>query len=67
MKKLRFVLPLLLVALGVAAAWHVWAPRIVPLGQPPLATLDAGTLQNVRADFNRDAGTVRVIVLLSPT
>ncbi len=38
-----------------------------PAGQPPLAHLDAGSLDILRADFNRAAGGWRIIVLLSPT
>ena len=35
-----------------------------PSGQPPLAAMDLAAL---RADFNRAADRVRLIVLLSPT
>ena len=38
-----------------------------PPGQPPLANLDAGSLDMLRADFNRAAGEARIIVLLAPT
>lgn len=39
----------------------------VPASQPPLGLLDAGSLDTLRADFNRAADEVRIIVLLSPT
>lgn len=39
----------------------------VPAAQPPLAFLDHGSLDTLRADFNRAANEVRLIVLLSPT
>jgi hypothetical protein len=38
-----------------------------PAGQPPLAHLDAQSLDMLRADFNRAAGEARIILLLSPT
>ena len=38
-----------------------------PAAQPRLAFFDAGSLDTLRADFNRAAGEVRIIVLLSPT
>ena len=61
---------IVLVALAAAVAallWYFHGPRQVPEGQPPLATLRAGTLESLRADFNRDVGRTRIIVLLSPT
>ena len=57
-----------LVAVGAAAAaWYRLAPREAPPGQPPLVTMDAAALETLKADFNRSANEVRVIVLLSPT
>jgi basic membrane lipoprotein Med (substrate-binding protein (PBP1-ABC) superfamily) len=38
-----------------------------PAAQAPLAFLDPGSLDTLRADFNRRADEVRIIVLLSPT
>ena len=38
-----------------------------PAGQPPLASIDAKSLDMLRADFNRAAGEARIILLLSPT
>lgn len=57
----------LLIVLAAAIAWYQFSPGVAPAGQPPLATLDATSLQALRADFNRDANLTRVIVLLSPT
>jgi hypothetical protein len=64
-KRLLLVAVILLLASSLAVWW--FAPSEVPPGQPPLATLDAASLEAVRADFNRHASQVRVIVLLSPT
>jgi len=38
-----------------------------PQGQPPLANLTQETLQQLRAEFNRDADEVRIVLLVSPT
>lgn len=43
------------------------APRRVPAGQPPLATLDAGSLPAFREMFHAADGEVRVLAMLSPT
>lgn len=56
------------VVLGAAAlAWVTFAPRRVPEGQPPLSTLDAGSLPDFRKEFNAGEGRARLLVLLSPT
>ena len=56
------------IVIGVAAlAWLVFAPRSVPPGQPPLATLDAGSLAAFKAAFNAADGEVRILAMLSPT
>ena len=51
----------------VALAQRQLGTHNAPAGQPPLANLDAGSLDMLRADFNRAAGAARIIVLLSPT
>jgi len=50
-----------------ALLWLRYAPRRVPQGQPPLATLSPGSLPAFRDVFNASEGQVRVLVLLSPT
>ena len=67
MTRRRLLLVAAIVAVAAAFAYYRCAPREVPAGQPPLATLDATALDTVRAEFNRAAGQVRIIVLLSPT
>ena len=54
-------------ALGLPVGWSLYAPRTVPEGQPPLATLSPAALDGFREDFNRGVGQVRVTILLSPT
>jgi hypothetical protein len=51
----------------VAAAYRYFGTHNVPAGQPALVTLDAASLDTLRADFNRSAGQTRVVILLSPT
>ena len=64
----RFAIPLGVVAvLAAAMLWYIYGERRVPEGQPPLATLNASSLESLRADFNRDADRTRIILLLSPT
>jgi hypothetical protein len=58
---------LLILAAAAAFAWYGLRQPEVPPGQPPLATLSPASLEGFRDDFNKAAGTVRVIVLLSPT
>ena len=48
----------------MTALWYGFASSRTPQGQPPLAPMDLSAL---RAEFNRDAGVTRVILLLSPT
>ena len=67
MKRIRVLILVLVIAICAAAAWYTWAPRRTPPQQAPLIVLDAAKLEDVAADFNRAAGGVRVIVLLSPT
>jgi hypothetical protein len=57
----------IVVALVVGVAWFLLGPGEAPAGQPPLVTLDLSSLEEFRAEFNRDSNQPRVIVLLSPT
>lgn len=67
---LRSILILLAAAVVVCAAAFAWmklAPRRVPAGQPPLSTLDSGSVPAFRDAFNASEGEVRVLAMLSPT
>jgi hypothetical protein len=55
------------VALAAMFGWWQLGARAVPAGQPPLVTLDSSSIAALRDDFNRAAGGVRILVLLSPT
>ena len=52
---------------GAVFGWFKLAPRRVPPGQPPLATIHADSFPGFRAAFNANDGRVRLLVLLSPT
>ena len=67
MNRQRRIALILLAVLAGVLMWLTYGPRKVPAGQPPLATLSAGSLATLRADFNRDRNHTRIIVLLSPT
>jgi hypothetical protein len=57
----------LVVLLAAVAVWYRLAPGEAPAGQPPLVTIDSGTLEGLKTEFNRNADATRLIVLLSPT
>jgi hypothetical protein len=57
-----------LVAVVLAAlAQRQFGTHTAPPGQPPLANLEAGSLDLLRADYNRATDEARVILLLAPT
>jgi hypothetical protein len=69
MKNRRLTLASLtaVIVLVVGGAWFALGPGEAPPGQPSLVALNSESLQSLRADFNREVGQTRVIVLLSPT
>jgi hypothetical protein len=50
-----------------AAAYRSFGTHHVPVGQPALVTIDSGSIDSLRQEFNRASGETRIIVLLSPT
>ena len=62
-----FGITAVVIVLALGIAWFLLRPGAAPPGQAPLVTLDPTSLQTLRADFNRDIGQARVILLLSPT
>jgi 3-dehydroquinate dehydratase len=54
-------------ALLIGAAWYQFGGHRTAPGQPPLAELNVGALEQLRADFNAAADQPRIILLLSPT
>jgi hypothetical protein len=63
------LVPLALSAAIVAAAWLVAGrPPIGPRADPPRDGLaELGGVADLRARFNADAGTARLVLVLSPT
>jgi hypothetical protein len=55
-----------LVVLAVIARYRL-AGHQVPAGQTPLAELTIESLGSLKADFNRSADGLRIVLLLSPT
>lgn len=55
------------VVLLAAIARYYFASHRVPAGQAPLAELTINSLASLKADFNRSANEVRIVLLLSPT
>ena len=66
-KRRKLAVIAVIVALVLAAAWYQFGGHRTAPGQPPLAELSAGSLEQLRADFNAAADQPRMIVLLSPT
>lgn len=60
---------LALIAILAAALGGVYVMQTgdVPKGQPELVKVDSSTLNALRAEFNRNADSLRVILPLSPT
>lgn len=54
-------------ALLLAAAWYQFGGHRTAQGQPPLASLSAESLEQLRAEFNAASDQPRMILLLSPT
>ena len=44
-----------------------YGPRQTPPGQPPFVRLDSGNFQELIGRFNSGDGSLRVLVMLSPT
>ena len=59
-----FVVAVILLAV---IARYYFADHKVPVGQAPLADLTSQSLGSLKADFNRSADGIRIVLLLSPT
>jgi hypothetical protein len=66
-KSIAVIVAAAVVVSVATCAWLTMAPRHVPAGQPPLSTLNAGSLPAFREAFNASEGEVRVLAMLSPT
>jgi hypothetical protein len=66
-KRQKVALVVVIAALLLAAAWYQFGGHRTSPGQPPLAKLNAASIEQLRADFNAAADQPRMILLLSPT
>lgn len=66
-KRQKIALVSIIAALVIGAAWYQFGGHRTPPGQPPLAELNAQSIDQLRADFNAAADRPRMILLLSPT
>jgi hypothetical protein len=66
-KRLAVVAGPLVVLMLAFVAYTYLADRSTPAGQPALVEIDAQALEQIKEEFNRARGRVRVIALLSPT
>jgi hypothetical protein len=67
MSRRKWVSILTVVAIVGTVAWVQLGTHNVPAGQPSLATLNGGSVEDLRAEFNRRSSEVRLVLLLSPT
>ena len=56
------------IMMGLSVFLYVrYGPRQTPPGQPPFVRLDSGNFQELIVRFNSGDGSLRVLVMLSPT
>ena len=65
--KSKFILGTILGAILVAALFYFYGGSQVPSGQPPLESVTAQNVTDIKAQFNLAKDDVRVLLLLSPT
>jgi hypothetical protein len=63
---LTAIFVLVVTVLAVRARYY-FSGHQVPAGQPPLGELNDVSVGSLKAEFNRSADAVRIILLLSPT
>lgn len=61
------VVVVIFVVVLVLGARLYLAGHQTPAGQPPMMDLTGNSLDSLKADFNRSADGIRIILLLSPT
>lgn len=67
MRRIWLIVLLAAAIVAVLAGFYFSQGSRSPAGQPALVEIDSQTLPNLQAQFNRDEGILRVILLLSPT
>ncbi len=54
-------------AIVLFVVYYLYFGSTVPTGQQPLVRLDNSNIESLKKSFNGSAGSVRVMVMLSPT
>ena len=65
--KRQYILGALLAVLLLAVIIYLYGGSQAPSGQPPLRSLTAQSVAEVKNEFNAAKNDVRVLLLLSPT
>jgi hypothetical protein len=58
---------LAIAVLALLMYWYYWGSSRTPPGQPPLASLTPGSLDQFQQVFNDASDRIRLVLLLSPT
>jgi hypothetical protein len=54
-------------AILLFVVYYLYLGSTVPAGQQPLVRLNASNFDSLKESFNESAGSVRIMVMLSPT
>ena len=65
--KRKYIVAPVLVAVLLAAVLYLYGGGQTPPGQPPLRSVTAQNVADIKNQFNAARGDVRVVLLLSPT
>ena len=65
--KVKYILGILLGVILIAALVYFYGGSQVPPGQPPLESVTAQNVPDVKNQFNSAKDDVRILLLLSPT
>ena len=65
--KRAYIVSAILAALLAAAGLYLYGGGQTPAGQPPLKSLSAQSVGEIKNEFNAAKDDVRVLLLLSPT
>jgi hypothetical protein len=65
--KFRYIVGALAAVLLAGGLFYFYSGRQTPSGQPPLDSLTAENVAEVKNQFNAAKDSVRVLLLLSPT
>jgi len=65
--KRKYIISMGVALLILGALIYLYGGSQAPLGQPPLRSLTAQNVGEIKSEFNTAKNEVRVLVLLSPT